>query len=405
MRNPLSKVITEIQPSGIRKFFDIVTEMNDAISLGVGEPDFDTPWHVRDEGIYSMEKGRTFYTSNAGLKELKVEISSYLKRKYGLKYDPKDQIMVTVGGSEAIDIAMRAMLDPGDEVLIPQPSYVSYLPCAKLAGGVPVVIELKAENEFRLTREELLEAITPKTKLLVLPFPNNPTGAIMERKDLEALVDVIIANDLYVITDEIYSELTYGEDGHVSIASMPGMWDRTIYINGLSKSHAMTGWRLGYACGPDLILEQMLKIHQFAIMCAPTISQYAGVEALKNGDEDVAVMREAYNERRRYVLHRFHQMGLECFEPFGAFYAFPCIKEFGMTSDEFALRFLQEEKVAVVPGTAFGACGEGFLRISYAYSLEELKKALGRLECFVNRLREEKAEKTNAEASEKSACK
>ena len=405
MRNPLSKVITEIQPSGIRKFFDIVTEMKDAISLGVGEPDFDTPWHVRDEGIYSMEKGRTFYTSNAGLKELKEEISSYLKRKYGLKYNPKDQIMVTVGGSEAIDIAMRAMLDPGDEVLIPQPSYVSYLPCAKLAGGVPVVIELKAENEFRLTREELLEAITPKTKLLVLPFPNNPTGAIMERKDLEALVDVIIANDLYVITDEIYSELTYGEDGHVSIASMPGMWDRTIYINGLSKSHAMTGWRLGYACGPDLILEQMLKIHQFAIMCAPTISQYAGVEALKNGDEDVAVMREAYNERRRYVLHRFHQMGLECFEPFGAFYAFPCIKEFGMTSDEFALRFLQEEKVAVVPGTAFGACGEGFLRISYAYSLEELKKALGRLECFVNRLREEKAEKTDAEASEKSACK
>lgn len=405
MRNPLSKVITEIQPSGIRKFFDIVTEMKDAISLGVGEPDFDTPWHVRDEGIYSMEKGRTFYTSNAGLKELKVEISGYLKRKYGLKYDPKDQIMVTVGGSEAIDIAMRAMLDPGDEVLIPQPSYVSYLPCAKLAGGVPVVIELKAENEFRLTREELLEAITPKTKLLVLPFPNNPTGAIMERKDLEALVDVIIANDLYVITDEIYSELTYGEDGHVSIASMPGMWDRTIYINGLSKSHAMTGWRLGYACGPNLILEQMLKIHQFAIMCAPTISQYAGVEALKNGDEDVAVMREAYNERRRYVLHRFHQMGLECFEPFGAFYAFPCIKEFGMTSDEFALRFLQEEKVAVVPGTAFGACGEGFLRISYAYSLEELKKALGRLECFVNRLREEKAEKTDAEASEKSACK
>lgn len=405
MRNPLSKVITEIQPSGIRKFFDIVTEMKDAISLGVGEPDFDTPWHVRDEGIYSMEKGRTFYTSNAGLKELKEEISSYLKRKYGLKYDPKDQIMVTVGGSEAIDIAMRAMLDPGDEVLIPQPSYVSYLPCAKLAGGVPVVIELKAENEFRLTREELLEAITPKTKLLVLPFPNNPTGAIMERKDLEALVDVIIANDLYVITDEIYSELTYGEDGHVSIASMPGMWDRTIYINGLSKSHAMTGWRLGYACGPNLILEQMLKIHQFAIMCAPTISQYAGVEALKNGDEDVAVMREAYNERRRYVLHRFHQMGLECFEPFGAFYAFPCIKEFGMTSDEFALRFLQEEKVAVVPGTAFGACGEGFLRISYAYSLEELKKALGRLERFVNRLREEKAEKTNAEASEKSACK
>ena len=405
MRNPLSDTIVTIKPSGIRKFFDIVSEMEDAISLGVGEPDFDTPWHIRDEGIYSLEKGRTFYTSNAGLKQLREEIAHYLRRRYQVSYDPLHEIMITVGGSEAIDIALRAMVNPGDEVLIPQPSYVSYEPCAVLAGAKPVIIPLKAENEFRLTREELLEAITPKTKLLVLPFPNNPTGAIMERKDLEALVDVIIANDLYVITDEIYSELTYGEDGHVSIASMPGMWDRTIYINGLSKSHAMTGWRLGYACGPDLILEQMLKIHQFAIMCAPTISQYAGVEALKNGDEDVAVMREAYNERRRYVLHRFHQMGLECFEPFGAFYAFPCIKEFGMTSDEFALRFLQEEKVAVVPGTAFGACGEGFLRISYAYSLEELKKALGRLECFVNRLREEKAEKTNAEASEKSACK
>ena len=392
MRNPLSKVITEIEPSGIRKFFDIVSEMKDAISLGVGEPDFDTPWHIRDEGIYSLEKGRTFYTSNAGLKELKIEISNFLNRKYGLDYDYNHEIMVTVGGSEAIDIAMRAMLDPGDEVLIPQPSYVSYLPCARLAGGVPVVIELKAENQFRLTRDELEAAITPKTKILVLPFPNNPTGAVMERSDLEELVDVIVANDLYVITDEIYSELTYTEEGHVSIAAMPGMRDRTIYINGLSKSHAMTGWRIGYACGPQVILKQMLKIHQFAIMCAPTTSQYAGVSALKNGDEDVAHMRDEYNVRRRYLVHRFKEMGLECFEPFGAFYAFPCIKEFGMTSDEFATRFLQEEKVAVVPGTAFGACGEGFLRISYAYSLEALKEALDRMERFVQKLRAEKKE-------------
>ncbi len=390
MRNPLSKVITEIEPSGIRKFFDIVSEMKDAISLGVGEPDFDTPWHIRDEGIYSLEKGRTFYTSNAGLKELKIEITKFLKRKYGLEYDYNHETIVTVGGSEAIDIAMRAMLDPGDEVLIPQPSYVSYLPCARLANGVPVAIELKAENQFRLTRAELEAAITPRTKILVLPFPNNPTGAIMERKDLEALVDVIVANDLYVITDEIYSELTYCEEGHVSIASMPGMRDRTIYINGFSKSHAMTGWRLGYACGPRIIIEQMLKIHQFAIMCAPTTSQYAAVSALKNGDEDVARMREEYNGRRRYLLHRFEKMGLECFEPFGAFYAFPCIREFGITSDEFATRFLEEEKVAVVPGTAFGPCGEGFLRISYAYSLDALKEALDRMEKFVNRLRSEK---------------
>lgn len=389
MRNPLSKVITEIEPSGIRKFFDIVSEMSDAISLGVGEPDFDTPWHVRDEGIYSLEKGRTFYTSNAGLKELKIEITKFLKRKYGLEYDYNTETLVTVGGSEAIDIALRAMLDPGDEVLIPQPSYVSYLPCAKLAGGEPVVIELKEENEFRLTREELIAAITPKTKVLILPFPNNPTGAIMEKKDLEAIVDVIIEHDLFVLTDEIYSELTY-LDKHVSIASMPGMRDRTIYINGFSKSHAMTGWRLGYACGPKVIIEQMLKIHQFAIMCAPTTSQYAAVAALRDGDEDVARMREEYNQRRRYLVHRFKEMGLKCFEPYGAFYIFPSIQEFGMTSDEFAMRFLEEEKVAVVPGTAFGACGEGFLRISYAYSLENLKIALGRLERFVNKLREEK---------------
>ncbi|MEE1249295.1 MAG: aminotransferase class I/II-fold pyridoxal phosphate-dependent enzyme [Lachnospiraceae bacterium] len=387
MRNPLSKTIVTIEPSGIRKFFDIVSEMDDAISLGVGEPDFDTPWHIRDEGIYSLERGRTFYTSNAGLKELKIEIAKFLSRKYNLKYDYKHEILVTVGGSEAIDIAMRAMLDPGDEVLIPQPSYVSYLPCAVLANGVPVPIELKAENEFRLTKEELEAAVTPKTKLLVLPFPNNPTGAVMRKKDLEAIAEVVEKHDLFVISDEIYSELTYGEETHTSFASLPGMWERTITINGFSKSHAMTGWRLGYACGPRVILEQMLKIHQFAIMCAPTTSQYAAVEALRHGDEDIERMREQYDGRRRYVMKRLEDMGLSCFEPLGAFYIFPCIKEFGMTSDEFATKLLQDQKIAVVPGTAFGACGEGFLRISYAYSLESLKTALDRMEQFVIKLR------------------
>ena len=386
MRNPLSQRITEIQPSGIRKFFDIVSEMKDAISLGVGEPDFDTPWHIRDEGIYSLEKGRTFYTSNAGLKELRTEIAAYLKRHCDLEYDPNHEIIVTVGGSEAIDIAMRAMLDPGDEVLIPQPSFVSYLPCAVLANGTPVVIELKEEDDFRLTKEELEAAITPKTKLLVMPFPNNPTGAIMEKKDLEEIAKLVIEHDLYVLSDEIYSSLTYGTE-HVSIASLPGMKERTILINGFSKSHAMTGWRLGYACGPRIILDQMLKIHQFAIMCAPTTSQYAAVEAMRAGDEDVEHMREEYNGRRRYLLHRFHEMGVSCFEPFGAFYMFPCIKEFHMTSEEFATQLLKEEKVAVVPGSAFGDCGEGFLRISYAYSLDNLKEALDRMERFVTRLR------------------
>lgn len=387
MRDPLNKTIVTIQPSGIRKFFDIVSEMKDAISLGVGEPDFDTPWHIRDEGIYSLEKGRTFYTSNAGLKELKIEIDKYLTRRYNVSYDYNKEIIVTVGGSEAIDIAMRAMLDPGDEVLIPQPSYVSYLPCAVLANGVPVVIELKAENEFRLTPEELEEAITPKTKLLVLPFPNNPTGAVMEREDLEKIAKIVKKYDLYVLSDEIYSELTYLEN-HVSIASLPGMRERTILINGFSKSYAMTGWRLGYACGPSVIIKQMLKIHQYAIMCAPTTSQYAAVEALRNGDEDVIKMREEYNGRRRYLMHRFSEMGLKCFEPFGAFYVFPCISEFGMTSEEFATELLNSQKVAVVPGTAFGACGEGFIRISYAYSLENLKKALDRIEVFIRQLRE-----------------
>lgn len=389
MRNPIADKCAEIKPSGIRKFFDIVSEMKDAISLGVGEPDFDTPWHIRDEGIYSLEKGRTFYTSNAGLKDLKVEICNYLKRKQGITYDYNGEVLVTVGGSEAIDIAMRAMINPGEEVLIPQPSYVSYEPCAILADAVPVIINLKAENEFRLTAQELRDAITDKTKLLVLPFPNNPTGAIMERKDLEEIAEVIVEKDIFVLSDEIYSELTYKGE-HVSIASLPGMQERTILINGFSKAYAMTGWRLGYACGPKEIIAQMTKIHQFAIMCAPTTSQYAAVEALKNGDEDVKEMRTAYNQRRRYLINAFKEMGLECFEPYGAFYVFPCIKEFGMTSEEFATRFLEEEKVAVVPGTAFGDCGEGFLRISYAYSLENLKVAIGRLERFVNKLRADK---------------
>ena len=389
MRNPLSDKVIEIKPSGIRKFFDIVNEMEDAISLGVGEPDFDTPWHIRDEGIYSLEKGRTFYTSNSGLKDLKKEIAAYMLRSQGVQYDYNHEIFITVGGSEAIDLALRAMLNPGDEVLIPQPSYVSYEPCTVLADGVPVFINLKEENEFRLTARELRDAITDKTKILILPFPNNPTGAIMEKEDLEAIAEIVVEKDLYVISDEIYGELTY-KGKHVSIVSLPGMKERTILINGFSKAYAMTGWRLGYACGPRVIMDQMLKIHQFAIMCAPTTSQYAAVEALKNGDEDVQEMREAYNQRRRYLMHAFKEMGLECFEPYGAFYVFPSIKEFGMTSDEFATRLLQEEKVAVVPGTAFGDCGEGYLRISYAYSLENLKLALGRLSHFIRRLREEK---------------
>ena len=389
MRNPLSDRTVALKPSGIRKFFDVVNEMPDAISLGVGEPDFDTPWHIRDVGIYSLEKGRTFYTSNSGLLELRSEICRYLKRKYDLSYNPKDEVLITVGGSEAIDIALRAMINPGDEVIIPQPSYVSYEPCAILANAKPVIINLKNENEFRLTAAELEEAITDKTKVVIMPFPNNPTGAIMERKDLEAVAEVIIKHDLYVISDEIYAELTYSDSGHVSIASIPGMLERTIVINGFSKSYAMTGWRLGFACGPKKIIEQMTKIHQFAIMCAPTTSQYAAIEALRHGDDDVKEMCEAYNQRRRYLLHTFKQMGLPCFEPFGAFYVFPCIKEFGMSSDEFALRLLEEEKVAVVPGTAFGDSGEGFLRISYAYSIESLKEAIGRIESFIGRLREE----------------
>lgn len=389
MRNPLSKKIVEIQPSGIRKFFDVANEMKDAISLGVGEPDFDTPWRIREEGIFSLERGRTFYTSNAGLQELRDEICRYLNRKIHIKYDPKDETLVTVGGSEAIDVALRCMLDEGDEVLIPQPCYVSYVPCTVMAGGVSVVIPLKSENEFKLTVEDLETYISPKTKVLIMPFPNNPTGSIMTKEDLEPIAEFVREHDLYILSDEIYSELTYKSE-HVSIASLPGMRERTIVINGFSKGFAMTGWRLGYCCGPREIIEQMTKLHQFAIMCAPTNSQYAAIEGLKNCDDEVEEMRKSYNQRRRFLMHEFARMGLECFEPFGAFYVFPSIQEFGISSEEFATRLLNEEKVAVVPGAAFGDCGEGFLRISYAYSLDDLKVALGRLGNFIQRLRNER---------------
>lgn len=388
MRNPIAKKITQVQPSGIRKFFDIASEMDDVISLGVGEPDFDTPWRIREEGIFSLERGRTFYTSNAGLQELRDEICRYLDRKIHVSYDPKKETMVTVGGSEAIDVALRCMLDPGDEVLIPQPCYVSYVPCTIMADGVPVIVELKNENEFKLTVEDMEKKLTGRTKILVMPFPNNPTGSIMTREDLEPVAEFVKEHDLYVISDEIYSELSY-KGAHVSIASLPGMRERTIVINGFSKGFAMTGWRLGYCCGPEQILKQMIKLHQFAIMCAPTNSQYAAVEGLRSCEEEVEEMRRAYNQRRRFLMHEFARMGLECFEPYGAFYVFPSIEEFQMTSDEFATRLLKEERVAVVPGSAFGECGEGFLRISYAYSLEDLKVALGRLGSFIQRLRNE----------------
>lgn len=387
MRNPLSDKITTIKPSGIRKFFDLVSEMKDAISLGVGEPDFDTPWRIREEGIYTLEKGKTYYTSNSGLMDLRIEISRYLDRRFGLNYDAEKEIIVTVGGSEGIDLAFRAMLNPGDEVIIPEPCYVSYVPCVTLADGVPVTINLKEENDFKLTKEQLLSAITPKTKVLVLAFPNNPTGAVMTREELEEIAEVVKEKDIFVVSDEIYAELSYGNARHCSIASIEGMKERTIVINGFSKAHAMTGWRLGYACGPEVILKQMLKIHQFAIMCAPTNSQYAAVEALRECDDAVEEMRNEYDRRRRFMLSKLRGMGLKVFEPYGAFYIFPNIAEFGLTSDEFATRFLTEEKVAVVPGTAFGDCGEGFLRMSYASSLSNLKTAMERLEQFINRLR------------------
>ncbi|MBO4374154.1 MAG: aminotransferase class I/II-fold pyridoxal phosphate-dependent enzyme [Lachnospiraceae bacterium] len=382
MKDPIASVVRDMKPSGIRKFFDIVSEMKDAISLGVGEPDFDTPWHIRDEGIYSLEKGRTFYTSNSGLMELRREISKYIAKGTNITYDPKQEVLITVGGSEAIDMGLRALINPGDEVIIPQPSYVSYEPCAILAGGKPVIVELEEKDEFRLTPEKLLGAITEKTKVLILPFPNNPTGAIMEREDLEKIVPIIKDHDIYVLSDEIYSELTY-KGTHTSIASLPGMRERTILINGFSKAFAMTGWRLGYACGPENIISQMTKLHQYCIMCAPTTSQYAAIEALKHGERDVEEMRTAYNERRRFLMHEFRRMGLDCFEPYGAFYVFPSIKRFNMSSDDFAIKLLEAKKVAVVPGTAFGDCGEGFLRISYAYSIENLKEALSRIEEFI----------------------
>ena len=386
MRNFLSDKVTGLKPSGIRKFFDIVTEMKDAISLGVGEPDFDTPWFIRDEGIYSLEKGKTFYTSNAGLKELREEIANYIKHTQKIEYNPQNEVIVTVGGSEAIDIGLRAVINPKDEVIIPQPSYVSYEPCSVLAGAKPIIINLKQENEFRLTAEELLNAITEKTKVLILPYPNNPTGAILEKENLEEIAKVVIEKDILVMSDEIYSELTY-KKSHVSIASIKGMKERTILINGFSKAYAMTGWRLGYACGPAEIIEQMTKIHQYAIMCAPTTSQYAAVQALKKGSGEVELMRQSYNQRRRFLMNAFKEMDLKCFEPYGAFYVFPCIKEFNMSSEDFATKLLMEEKVAVVPGTAFGESGEGFVRISYAYSMETLKEAISRIEKFVNKLR------------------
>ena len=383
----LSQKVTGIKPSGIRRFFDIANELEDVISLGVGEPDFDTPWHVREEGIYSLQKGRTFYTANAGLKELRQEICRYIERKQGVTYNPMTEALVTIGGSEAIDLAMRALLNPGDEVIFCEPCYVSYLPCIVLSNGVPVRIPLKEENQFRLTPEELEAAITPKTKAIVLSFPNNPTGAVMSREDLEAIAKVILKHNIVVISEEIYSELTYTGNRHVSIVEIEGMKERTVLINGFSKAFAMTGWRMGYALAPEVLMKQMIKIHQFTIMAAPKTSQYAGIDALKNCDDDVIEMRESYNQRRRYLLKKMEELGIPCFEPFGAFYIFPNISQFGMTSEEFATKLVQEERVAVVPGSAFGESGEGFVRISYAYSLDSLKKAIERLESFIHKLR------------------
>ncbi|OLR59649.1 aromatic amino acid aminotransferase [Anaerostipes sp. 494a] len=385
MRDFLSKQVTELEPSGIRKFFDIVSEMPDAISLGVGEPDFDTPWRVREEGIYSLEKGRTFYTSNAGLKELRFEISKYLHRKYQMEYHPCHEILVTVGGSEGIDITMRTILNPGDEVIVAQPCFVSYIPCILMAGGIPVVVNLQEKDRFKLRKEQLEEVVTDKTKAIFISFPNNPTGAVMTKEDLEPIAEFAKEHDLLVISDEIYSELTYGRK-HVSIGSLPDMKERTIVINGFSKAFAMTGWRLGYVAAPKVIMEQMVKVHQYCIMAAPTTSQYAAIEALRACDDEVEDMRIAYNQRRRYLVHAFEKMGLDCFEPEGAFYIFPSIKKFGMTSEEFATRLLNEQKVAIVPGSAFGKCGEGYLRVSYAYSIDELKTALGRLDTFIKGL-------------------
>lgn len=382
IENMISDKVKNIPPSGIRKFFDIVTEIEDAISLGVGEPDFDTPWHIREEGIYSLEKGRTVYTSNAGLQELRDEICMYMHRQFDLMYSPKTQALITVGGSEGIDLTLRSILEPGDEVLIPEPGFVSYKPCTVLAGGTPVPIPTKAENGFKLTAEELEAHITPKTKAIILSYPNNPTGAIMGKEELEAIANVLRGKEILVISDEIYAELTYGED-HVSIANIEGMYDQTVILSGFSKAYAMTGWRLGYALGPEPIIQAMTKVHQYAIMSAPTTSQYAAIAAMKNGDQDVENMRNAYDQRRKIMVDGFRNMGLECFEPLGAFYVFPSIQKTGLTSEEFCEKLLYDQKVAVIPGTAFGESGEGFIRCSYAYSVDEIKEALGRIEQFV----------------------
>lgn len=386
----LNPTAVDIKPSGIRKFFDIAEEMDDVISLGVGEPDFNTPWHIRRAGIVSLEDGRTRYTSNWGLKELRSELAAYMQRKYRLKYDPADEILVTVGGSEAIDGTVRALVAPGDEVLIIQPSFVCYEPIVRLAGGVPVILNTKAEHNFRLTADELREKLTDKTKLLVLPFPCNPTGAIMRRPDLEAIAEVLRETNVMVLSDEIYAELTFGDEPHVSIAEIDGMHERTIVIGGFSKTYSMTGWRLGYACGPAPVLKQMTKIHQFGIMSAPTTSQYAAIEALRNGDEDIKKMKSEYDMRRRFVVDGFRRIGLDCFEPEGAFYAFPCIRSSGLSSDEFCEQLLHKKHVAIVPGNAFGESGEGFVRASYCYSIEHLREAIRRIGEFLQELKTEK---------------
>ena len=382
----ISQRIQNIKPSGIRKFFDILEEMTDAISLGIGEPDFVTPWHIRDAGIYSLERGHTKYTSNAGMLELRREISNYLRRRFDLNYDYAKQILVTVGGSEAIDLALRCLLNPGDEVIVPVPSFVCYGPLTEMAGGVPVYVELKAEDQFRLTPEQLKAAITPKTKVLVLPFPSNPTGGIMSRPDLEAIAEVLRGTDIMVISDEIYAELTYGQR-HVSMANLTDMYERTVVVNGFSKSHAMTGWRMGYVCAPQPVIAAMTKLHQFGIMSAPTTSQYAAIEAMRNGDKDIEHMREEYDSRRRYLVENLNRIGLTCFEPKGAFYVFPCIKSSGLTSEEFCERFLMEEKVAVIPGSAFGPGGEGFVRACYAASMKDIAESVARLDNFLTNLR------------------
>ncbi len=381
----VNKVVAGLPPSGIRKFFDLAEQMDDVISLGVGEPDFVTPWAIREAGIYSLEKGRTYYTSNSGLSELREECANYMRRKYDVTYNPENEILITVGGSEAIDAMIRAIIEPGDEVLIPEPSFVCYKPCTLISGGVPVIIETKEEDDFKLTPEQLKEKITDKTKLLVLPFPNNPTGAVMEKEELEAIADVLRGTDILVLSDEIYGELKYSDKPHVPFSKIEGMWERTVVVNGFSKAFAMTGWRLGYAMGPAPIISLMRKIHQFGIMSAPTTSQYAAIEALRNCDNDVRNMCEEYNYRRRFITDGFRKIGLSCFEPYGAFYVFPCIKSLGMTSDEFCNKLLEEEHVAVVPGTAFGDCGEGFIRCSYAYSIDEIEEALKRIAAFVER--------------------